>query len=383
MNGLGQFFQGRRGNSLPMALIALTVGTLLVSPLLIHVSTGQRAVEEMERTLRVQYASDAGVEYAIWKVGRDASFRQDLMDNQGVSVDVDIPEAVRVNRKAPSVQMIYLTSVSAVVEDTSWVIWAESEIEIDKNNTTIYGDVHCNGDISITGNNTVVSGTVQYGTSFTPSPIPSYATWAPTHTCPITWTIAAFQVGGAQYAAAFADGKYYPHLGDWTPSEADDLVPGLHYCTGNVVIDDNNVNGENVTVVALGTIRFTKNKNAFVSPYVAGLSFFSDSASDQAICIDGNKFDSNGGTCFAPNGTIELSGNNATFTGAVFVADSVRIAKNDAMIQLPLEVGGSDPTASSACDVYDIQSTVDAIVTTVRISIYEDGSVAVQYWDVD
>jgi len=68
-----------RGVSLPLALVALAFGVLLVTPMLSSVNTNLTASQAVDQNMKRLYASDAGVEYAIWKLSDDADFRDTLV----------------------------------------------------------------------------------------------------------------------------------------------------------------------------------------------------------------------------------------------------------------------------------------------------------------
>ena len=357
--------RGEQGSTLTLALVAMMVGTLLVAPMLYFVSARYRGTEQYRQSLQRQYATDAGIEYALRVLVDDDTLRETLLDNVLVAQTLTQPISLPVNSLVPVLEVVCLEVSTEPIDpepEYDWVMWAKGSIEISKNNTMISGDVHSGGPVNITGNNTVINGTVLSNTGVI--------------TYPVAYEIGMFRPGGSWAITATSESMYFQHAGDWEPSEADDMVPGLHYCTGDVLVDNNGVNGVTVTLVAEGTIAFTKNKNDYLSPYVPGLVFFSNSSADPAILIDGNKFDTASGIIFAPNGTVELQGNNATFTGATFMADVIRISKNDAIIQLPVsvEVPGDEDEGSGHRGVFDIRSTAGDRVTVARVRLFDDGA---------
>ena len=72
----GWLLDGEEGDSLPFALIVLAIGTLLVGTLLFRTSSSLRILETFDSTLRSQYGSDAGVEFALWRIAHDVPLRQ-------------------------------------------------------------------------------------------------------------------------------------------------------------------------------------------------------------------------------------------------------------------------------------------------------------------
>jgi len=57
-----------RGQVLPLALAALALGTLLVSPFLVDASVNLLASRHVDTSIRDYYSTDAGVEWALWRL---------------------------------------------------------------------------------------------------------------------------------------------------------------------------------------------------------------------------------------------------------------------------------------------------------------------------
>ena len=104
MKRLQQILGGQRGVSLPLALIAVAIGTLLIFPVLAYVSTGYRTTVKARRTLLSQYTDDAGVEYGMWVIAKDEAFRQTLVDNLGVPQAIVAPGPV--NGITPTIEAV-------------------------------------------------------------------------------------------------------------------------------------------------------------------------------------------------------------------------------------------------------------------------------------
>ena len=60
--------EDEKGQAFPLALIALAVGALLITPFLDNVSTNLIASRKYRASMVEQYAADAGIEDAIWNV---------------------------------------------------------------------------------------------------------------------------------------------------------------------------------------------------------------------------------------------------------------------------------------------------------------------------
>jgi hypothetical protein len=161
--------------------------------------------------------------------------------------------------------------------------------------------------------------------------------------------LADFQPGGIYANAASAQGKYTVHSGKWSVSGSGVAVPaGLHYCLDDVSISGSGVTGYNVTIVSLGKINVSGSGIQF-SPYIDGLSFFSSKSTTTTTVLDMSGSGNAGGTCFAPNGKITLTGSGGDITGA-FIGKLVDIAGSGATINLAtVYIPGSvvaTPTAS-------------------------------------
>lgn len=65
-----------QGQALVMVLLALLLGTLLVSTFLFFASTSQRATTAVQEQTVDRYSADAGVEDAIWKLQNQPGFTQ-------------------------------------------------------------------------------------------------------------------------------------------------------------------------------------------------------------------------------------------------------------------------------------------------------------------
>ncbi len=92
-----------KGRSLPAALIALAVGSILLAPFLSFVSSrslGSRAAEE---ALKDQYSSDAGVEFGFWTVLNNSAARTQADSSPGTNFPVTFPGPV--NGTTPAVNL--------------------------------------------------------------------------------------------------------------------------------------------------------------------------------------------------------------------------------------------------------------------------------------
>ncbi len=104
LNGCAlSLFRDERGRSLPAALITLAVGSLLLTPFLSFVSTRSLGIRAAKHTFNEQYASDAGIEFGIWALLNDNTFRAQADANPGTAYAVPFPE--NINGYTPSVDI--------------------------------------------------------------------------------------------------------------------------------------------------------------------------------------------------------------------------------------------------------------------------------------
>ncbi|MCH8919196.1 MAG: hypothetical protein IIA23_00610 [Chloroflexi bacterium] len=60
-----------RGQALPLALVALAVGTVLVAPFLTNVSVNLLASRKTDEAIADYYSTDAGIEWGLWRLKND------------------------------------------------------------------------------------------------------------------------------------------------------------------------------------------------------------------------------------------------------------------------------------------------------------------------
>jgi hypothetical protein len=78
-----------KGEVMLMALVVLTVGALIITPMLHSTYTGVKAASIYRRMTHEQYAADAGVEYAMWQLKNDLPVSASIsIDNMPVNISV-------------------------------------------------------------------------------------------------------------------------------------------------------------------------------------------------------------------------------------------------------------------------------------------------------
>jgi len=184
----------------------------------------------------------------------------------------------------------------------------------------IAGDVHSNGSLYISGNNTTSVGNVEYGNSCTPNTVNGGVvhTSGPSNVAnqsyPLSWTMASFTctytVSSGQFQVT--SGAYYQSAGV--------LKPGV-YCSkggGGLQVNGSNISG-NVTFVADGVIQINGNSLNFTA-YQNNVWLYSSyapaSASTSAIQV-GNDSLTWTGDVYAPNGLITANGTGDNITGSI------------------------------------------------------------------
>ena len=165
--------KGESGQALILALIVLTLGSLLVVPALGLAGTRLKSDQVIEKKTMEHYAAGSGVEYAICKVG----------NNSAAFGPEDLPSAVNSKTVTTTAEdmgeSVYkITSTATGTDGSSTTIESYIKAAIGPfgnavtvangdlilQGTDIDGDVYCSGDISL--EDSTVTGTVtEYGTN--------------------------------------------------------------------------------------------------------------------------------------------------------------------------------------------------------------------------
>jgi len=165
------------GRALALTLIILGIGVLLIPTFLAHASTNLRATRATEEGLKEQYAADAGVEYALYRLANndDVPFSNEqtptLVNNMPVTVTV---ESKGVYYKITSIAKD--TVIHSYVEYapggnldiykgalvSSGNIWLKREC-------TVYGDIRYGGDFTRTPPFTLIGYEIPGDIEFPPS----------------------------------------------------------------------------------------------------------------------------------------------------------------------------------------------------------------------
>jgi hypothetical protein len=363
-----------RGDALPFALVALAVGTLLISPLMAKVGSSYNISHAASASLKRHYAVDAAAEMAVWKLTEDAAFRQQLLASPGTpqSVSMDPVNGTTPTIEVVAVATVYTQTASSTTNMLSWAIWGNNEsakqtVSIGGSGHRIHGGIHASDELKIGGEGHFFYGPIEWSRikvvegkhTFDPplSTVPSA-----NRGFPITWDPNHYRPGGA--AAITAGNDYHPIVGHLHFVEDNVTIPpGLYHVYGDVKINAHGVVANNVTIVAEGIINVAGSHMTF-TPYINGLTFFSTKTSTgDVISISGAS--NTGGTSFAPNGGIKLAGDGGTIVGA-FLGDTVAMDGAGATVTLaPVQLAAFESVLASA--TYDVQALAGGSRITARI----------------
>lgn len=81
---------GQRGQALILVLIALALGSLLITPTVGYVSTGLIESRISEEQLLEQYAADAAIEYTLWQLQNNVGGITDQLNDENPGYDTTI-----------------------------------------------------------------------------------------------------------------------------------------------------------------------------------------------------------------------------------------------------------------------------------------------------
>jgi predicted acyltransferase (DUF342 family) len=173
---------GEKGQALPLAILALAIGTLVITPFLGHASSNLIGSQVYEQSLTELYACDAGIEYAIWSLlsgnleveeGAIESLPQFSLNSKTVDVTVEnlgsniylVTSTATSDDSHSSTIESYVshggggwTSDGDIEEDTEGDAYIDGDADIGSN-ATVDGSVYATGNVTL-GNNAEVTGDV-------------------------------------------------------------------------------------------------------------------------------------------------------------------------------------------------------------------------------
>ncbi len=176
---------GEKGQALPLAMLALTIGMLVITPFLGHASANLIGSRTYEQSLTELYSCDAGIEYALWglqsgnlEVAENATeaLPQFTINNKTVDVTVENlgSQIYLVTSTATSADS-HSTTIESYVShggggwtsdgdidgDTEGDVFIDGDADIGSN-ATVDGSVYTTGDVTL-GNNAEVTGDIVSG----------------------------------------------------------------------------------------------------------------------------------------------------------------------------------------------------------------------------
>ena len=114
-----RLFHSQAGHVLVLALIALAAGSLLITPFLRSVSNNVLLSEQFENAIEEQYASDAGVEEALWHVSY-GDYNETVLDDPGDSTSFPSGETINGVDSTVSITRDWIQYVVEDYESGGW-----------------------------------------------------------------------------------------------------------------------------------------------------------------------------------------------------------------------------------------------------------------------
>lgn len=208
---------------------------------------------------------------------------------------------------------------------SGYVLWADSlsgSVVLDWSSSDTYaqGKVHSNRGIDLSGSDNVITGAIEFVTSFSDEGDGNQYT-PPVQVSPgiipISYDVADYQPGGTAAAAAEAEGRYHYVDGDFEVSDGNVQLDGLYFVTGEVVLSGSDLYGT-ATIVARRQIEIGGSLDS-LTPYSDGLLLFSDQTANNEPGIEISGSDSDfAGMIFAPGAQIVVSGSGNAFSGGLY-----------------------------------------------------------------
>ena len=270
--------------------------------------------------------------------------------SNGATVTVNSPYSSDSRRIEVIVQTTIPTFLGAALRINSGTLYARAVAKIDPSMASIFagssacagsaggdalmlngngnhmGDIHSNGSLFVSGNNTTSVGNVEYGNSCTPNTLTggATATSGPTNVAnqayPLSWTAASFTctytVSSGQFNVSSA-GSWW-QSGNWYSTGV--LKPGVYCSTGGggLQLSGSYISG-NVTFIADGPIQINGN-NLNMTAYSNNVFLYSSYAPASMytnVIQVGNDSLTWTGDVYAPGGLIAANGQNDTITGSI------------------------------------------------------------------
>ncbi len=148
---------GEKGQVLPLALLALAVGSLVIAPFLGHASSSLTSSRIYGQAIVEQYSCDAGVEHGIWHLQNgDLEVPEFTINDQTVNVTIDDlgGQVYKITSTATSDDGSSTTIEATVSADGGTCEWTDDgHIDEDtEGNVCVDGDIEVNNGVKVEGN---------------------------------------------------------------------------------------------------------------------------------------------------------------------------------------------------------------------------------------
>jgi len=171
-----------KGQALPLAMLALAIGTMVITPFLGHASSSLIGSRVYEQGITELYSCDSGIEYAIWSLqsgelevteGETETLPEFTINNKTVTVSVEnlgssiyevTATATSDDGHSTIIESYVLSggggwsSDGDIDEDTEGDVYIDGDASID-GNVEVDGSVYATGNVTL-GNNAEVTGDV-------------------------------------------------------------------------------------------------------------------------------------------------------------------------------------------------------------------------------
>ena len=253
--------------------------------------------------------------YYQWSL--DTVYQAQVISNQGIRWP-DYP------------QLTPLSLPSTAGGPCTYSMWAGSSIVWPGSRSTVGGNVHVNGDFTMSGSTNDIIGNLEYTTTFiagNSANVFGGIVHTVPNSQPFTYSINDYKPGGTAAQAAQSVGMYHYVSGDLHFSTNNvTIAPGLYYVTGSVQVSASSLKG-NVTFVAEQNISVSGSYNDF-RPYDKTLLFYSNTGSIQAIS---GSYNTMRGVIYDPSGQASLPGSYNTLQGYI-IASQVNVPGSNWLI---------------------------------------------------
>ena len=235
-----------------MAIITLVLGSLLISPTLLHAATAVQATEIKERRTGELYAADAGVENAIWELSSNnlTLAEGDQANLPQIQLNDSTVETIVFHTPGGKLPTYRITSTANSTGSSETII--ESRIYI---GNPLFSNALASETDIVLGNNCTVNGDIYYEDQLIHG---SGYSHNGTTTTPGSLNFPSDEQN-AEFAREYKDEALAGGTYDGSLNVSSDGTLGPLYITGNLVIGSNASVNLTGTIYVEGTITCKKN----------------------------------------------------------------------------------------------------------------------------